>query len=92
MKFYVAEVPEVQYKRKEVVSAMRKHRWHLYGAVTVLPDGRANSEMFVLAATPDEAVKTANSVRPINQWEAEEWEVYRCRHIPINLVCAWAHE
>lgn len=46
---------KAQYKRNEIISAMRRNRWHLYGAVTVLPDGRANSEMFVLAATPEGA-------------------------------------
>lgn len=85
---YEVKMAKAQYKRNEIVSAMRKHRSHLYGAVTVLPDGRVNSEMFVLAATPNEAVKKANSIRPINPWEPEEWAVYRCRHIPINLVCA----
>lgn len=83
---------KAQYKRNEIISAMRRNRWHLYGAVTVLPDGRANSEMFVLAATPEGAVEMANSVRPINPWEPEEWAVYRCRHIPVNFVCAWAHK
>ena len=31
---------KAQYKRNEIISAMRRNRWHLYGAVTVLPDGR----------------------------------------------------